>query len=350
MRIPQKLRDLAPYDPTEGMPAVKLDANESFLSLPDNIANKVSKAVSEVLLNRYPDPMTKDVCKAAANYFGVEYDQIVAGNGSDELISILVNSFLEKGSKILVTKPDFSMYAFYAEMAEVEVISTPKTERNIDVKALISEAKAQRADAVFFSNPCNPTGGGITREEVISISKELPETLVVVDEAYMDFWNQSILGDITALDNVIVLRTCSKAFGLAGIRLGFAIARKEIIDLIKKAKSPFNINSMTQVAACAVLEEKEYLRSAIDEIVASREELQMELLEVAKSTNGKIKVLPSYANFVIVESLLAEAIFEKLMERDIVVRKFPTFLRITAGSRDENKKLVAAMREILADC
>lgn len=350
MRIPQKLRDLAPYDPTEGMPAVKLDANESFLSLPEEIADKVNKAVSKVLLNRYPDPMTKDVCKTAADYFGVEYDQIVTGNGSDELISILVNSFLEKGSKILVTKPDFSMYAFYAAMAEVEVVTVPKTDRSVDIKRLVAEAKAQEVSAVFFSNPCNPTGCGIAREDVLSIAKQLPESLIVVDEAYMDFWNQSILGDIGSLENVIVLRTCSKAFGLAGIRLGFAIARKEIIDLIKKSKSPFNINSMTQAAACAVLEEKEYLKSAIEEIVASRDELQNELMSVAEEIPGKIKVLPSVANFVIVESEFAQVIFEKLAERDIIVRKFPTFLRITAGSKEENKKLIAAIREILANC
>lgn len=349
MRIAKKLKDLAPYDPTEGMPEVKLDANESFLSLPEDIKKKVNLAISNVLFNRYPDPSTIELCKIAADYFGVGHDQIVAGNGSDELISILVNSFLEKGSKILVTAPDFSMYKFYAQMAEIEIVSVAKKNRTIDCQELIETAKCNCVDAVFFSNPCNPTGCGITREQVIKIANNLPEALIIVDEAYMDFWDQSILGNIDELENVIVLRTCSKAFGLAGVRLGFAIARKELIDLIKKAKSPFNVNSVTQAVACAVLSEKDYLKSAIEKIVSSREELQAELAALAKRVPDKIKVLESVANFVIVESAFTDVIFNELSKRDIKVRKFPGFLRITAGSKDENKKLISAITEIITN-
>ncbi len=350
MRIPQKLNDLAPYDPTEGMPRVKLDANESFITLPDEIMNKAIKAVEQVLLNRYPDPGTQNLRKVAAEYFGIKPEQIVAGNGSDELISIIVNSFLEKGSKIIVTKPDFSMYAFYAEMAEVEVVSVEKEDRKINVSELIDAAKENNASAVFFSNPCNPTGTGITREQVISIAKALPEVLVVADEAYMDFWNQSVIDDIDELDNLIVLRTCSKAFGLAGVRLGFAIAKKEIIDLIIKAKSPFNINSITQAVVTVVLQEKEFLKKAIDDIINSRESLQLKLENLAEKMPDKLKVLPSTANFVLVESKYTDIVFDELSKRDIKIRKFPGVMRITAGNTAENEELVKEISKILQNC
>lgn len=350
MRIPQKLRDLAPYDPTEGMPRVKLDANESFIKLPDEIMKKVMSVVEQVLLNRYPDPGTHKLRKVAADYFSIKPEQIIAGNGSDELISIIVNCFLEKGSKILVTKPDFSMYAFYAQMAEVEVVAIDKTNRKIDVDELINAAIKNNVKAVFFSNPCNPTGTGITREQVLEIAKALPEVLVVADEAYMDFWNQSVIGDIESLDNLIVLRTCSKAFGLAGVRLGFAIAKKEIIDLIMKAKSPFNINSVTQAVATVVLQEKEFLKNAINDIINSRESLQNELEKLAEKMPDKLKVLPSCANFVLVESEYTDVVFNELVKSDIVIRKFPGIMRITAGTKAENEELVKEISNILQNC
>jgi len=350
MLIPQKLMDLAPYDPTEGMPEVKLDANESFLTLPEEIMNKVLKVVSDVMFNRYPDPGAYELCCAAADYFDVKPEQVVAGNGSDELISVIVNSFFEKGSKILVTKPDFSMYKFYAEMAEIDVVSIDKRDRLLVPEEVISVAKKENVSAVFFSNPCNPTGCGITREQVLLIASELPDVLIVADEAYMDFWNQSILGDISNLKNVIVLRTCSKAFGLAGLRLGFAIGCVELIDLIRKAKSPFNVNSVTQAAACVVLKEKDYLKKAIDDIISSREALQKKLSVLAANMPGKLKVLQSSANFVLVETVYADAVFEDLSNRDIKVRKFPGLLRITAGSNEENEKLIAAMADIMNNC
>lgn len=345
MMIPEKLKNLAPYDPTMGLPEVKLDANESFLTLPDYIMEKVNKAVSDVLLNRYPDPCADELCRAAADYFGVKPDQVVASNGSDEMISIIMNCFLDKGSRVLVTKPDFSMYAFYAQMAEMELVVMDKADRQLNPRALISKAKESRANAVLFSNPCNPTGNGISREQVLEIAKALPDALVVVDEAYMDFWDQSIMGDFEDYDNVIILRTCSKAFGLAGIRLGFAIAKEEIIDLIRKAKSPFNVNSVTQAIAACVIKEKEYLKSAIADIVNSREALQNELK--ALEITGKIKVLPSCANFSLVETEYADAIYSQLDKQGIKIRKFPGVLRITAGSDEENAKLIGALADIL---
>ena len=166
----------------------------------------------------------------------------------------------------------------------------------------------------------------------------------------MDFWDQSILGDIPALENVIVLRTCSKAFGLAGIRLGFAIARRELADLIRKAKSPFNVNSITQAVACTVLREKDFLHSATGAIIASREVLQREMDALSAEYPEKLALLPGCANFVLVETKYAAEIYAALSERDIKVRKFPDLLRITAGSDAENAKLMSALREIIENC
>lgn len=342
MKIAKKLQNLAPYEPTVDKFDIVLDANESFIVPEGALKDRIERAICDVALNRYPDPTAKALCTAAANYYGVKPEQVVAGNGSDELISILMSSCLDSGSTVVVSNPDFSMYAFYAHLAEVNVVSAGKDGLCPNADAMIKAVKDNNADLLIFSNPCNPSGQGLKKDEVIRIVKEC-DALVVVDEAYMEFWDQSVLSEIGKYPNLVILRTCSKALGLAAARCGFIIACEEFADNIKKAKSPFNVNSFTQAAALEILSDIEYIKDCVNKICASRDDLFNKLSQIG------VNPIACNTNFVLVKTEHARTIWQKLRDGGISVRNIMSdYLRITAGSITENDAVVAKIKEVLA--
>ncbi|MEG2570408.1 MAG: histidinol-phosphate transaminase [Clostridia bacterium] len=333
MKTAKKIERLMPYSPTPDIYKTRLDANESFMTPPDFLLQRITKAISEVALNRYPDPDAKALRTAAADYYGVATEQVAAGNGSDELISILLSTFLEKGSRILVSEPDFSMYGFYADLYEISVTSCKKNE-------IIEAAHKSNPDMIIFSNPCNPTGLGLNADAVMDIVRAC-DCYVVVDEAYMEFWNQSVISQIKSFRNLIVLRTCSKALGLAAVRCGFVISNEKTIENIMKVKSPFNVNALTQAAALEILREKDYIISTSEKIVASKNTLYRELSKFCD-------VSESVTNFVVVRTPHAERVWKNLKRAGISVRKIMgDCLRITAGSERENMAVIANLKEEL---
>ncbi len=341
MRIAKKLLNLAPYEPTLEKFDVVLDANESFTPPTGELKAKIDKAICNVALNRYPDPTAKALCTAAAACYGVKPEQVVAGNGSDELISIIMSTMVETGGKVVISAPDFSMYAFYAELSEHPVISAGKKGLYLDADAMINSVKENNADILIFSNPCNPSGQGLKRDEVIRVIESC-DCIVIVDEAYMEFWDESVLDCIGKYPNLIILKTCSKAFGLAAARCGFAVADKMLVDNIKKAKSPYNVNSFTQAAALEILKDSEYISNSISEIKKSRDELYTALCDIGANP------IACNTNFVLLNLPNAKEVWLKLRERGISVRNIMgDYLRITAGSNDENKRVVSALKEVL---
>jgi len=349
MKIADKLINLSPYDPTVDQYPVKLDANESPYPWSAERLAPIMAEISKKNLNRYPDPTCTALREAAARLYDVDADNIVCGNGSDELISVITTAFNEKGAKILVTSPDFSMYGFYAHVSECKLVTMQKDEAlNFSSEALINAAKSCSADMVIFSNPCNPTGQGISREEVLRICRSL-DCLIVVDEAYMDFWDQSIIPDLKTLDNVIILKTCSKAFALAGIRLGFAITSKELAGYMNRARSPFNINTLTQEVAAAMLADTDALQAASAKLVESCRELTTLLRPIAAKYPNKIKIIDTVTNFALLSCDNAPFYLDAMKEKGVCVRmQMKKYLRITAGSPEENKAVVAALDEVLA--
>lgn len=250
--IPEKLKRLEIYEPVTEIYNVRLDANESFQNLPDDIRRDVLKAVEQVEFNRYPDPFAVKLCEKFGRFFHVKPELLTAGNGSDELISLIVPNFLESGDTMLVALPDFSMYTFYAQMNNIRVEALQKAEDMVTSAAdILERAKDKNARLLIFSNPCNPTSLKLSRDDIIKII-EGTDALVIVDEAYMDFAEGSVLDVVEKYHNLIVLKTCSKALGLAAIRLGFAAACKELTDILHALKSPYNVNSLTQAVGCAV--------------------------------------------------------------------------------------------------
>lgn len=339
--VSEKLARQRAYDPGVDVPGIHLDANESFLSLPASLAEAVAARVAVQQFNRYPDPLGRGVCKAFGAYYGVDARFVTPGNGSDEIITLLYNVFLRRGDRVLLALPDFSMYPIYAGLAEIGVEALQKNDAlTFDPDALIARAREKRVNMVLFSNPCNPTSQGISAADALRVADSLPDCLVVVDEAYMDFWDEAIVCEAPGRKNLIVLKTLSKV-GLAAIRLGFAVASETLTGYMRAAKSPYNVNTLTQVAGQAVLEEEKALRAATAAIRASRDALYQGLLPLAEEG---LRVYHAHANFVTVESPRAQALHAGLLKQGISVRCVgETLLRITAGSEYENEALLAAL-------
>lgn len=341
-KLTEKLVDLTPYDPIQGDYKIRLDANESFIETSDDVTAKALKGVS---LNRYPDPYAKRLIKAYSDFYGIDPDSVTAGNGSDELISIITACFLKKNERVLTLAPDFSMYFFYSNLYELNVrVMKKEKDLTVNVDKVIETVKNENIRAVIFSNPCNPTSLGLDKDDVIKLITSV-DALVILDEAYMDFWKglkeQSLIKDTEKYDNLIVLRTCSKALGMAGIRLGFAVSNSVITEKLRAAKSPYNVNVLTQNIA-------EYLISDIGKMNSRIEACRTALGELDKGLcerNFKFfeTIYPSVTNFLFIKTSRSKEIFEFLLSKSIAVRLMGNYLRITAGSSEENMELLKAL-------
>lgn len=342
----KKLRELTPYDPIEGNYEVRLDANESFIELS---IQDLMRSCNAIAINRYPDPYASRVVKSFAKLYSLNADNITAGNGSDELISIICSCFLEKGDKALTFTPDFSMYAFYSELYELEVVSLGKDKNlQIDVDSAVGYIRKNNIKAVFLSNPCNPTSVGLNREQILKLISSV-DALVIIDEAYMDFWDESVLDSVSKYDNLIVLKTCSKAIGLAAIRLGFAVANKRITTAFRAAKSPYNVNTITQTLGESVLSNPDSIRKNIDKIMSSRNDLYKLIKPICEKSKIIEHIYETVTNFVFIKTDYSSQIWEALLAKSIAVRNMKGYLRITCGTDDENDRVIKAFTKILTD-
>ncbi len=347
--IPKKVRDISEYVPDTSCPAIKLDANESPYAVPREVLTEIEK-ISLSAMNRYPDPEMKELLSAYGEYIGVSPELLVAGDGSDELISLIINTFLCDGGKLLICDPDFSMYKFYAEFSGAETfVYSKKDGMEIDFNELRDIVEREKIGLVMLSNPCNPTGVMYDRETLLGFVDSV-KALTVIDEAYMEFApaSRSVIADAEERDNLIVLKTVSK-IGLAGLRCGFAVSNRELITALKKTKSPYNLNTFTQSAVAAAIKNHSYFSEKIEKI--KTEVVKMyELLLPFSETLG-FRMDKSNANFVYLRFSNSEsaASVHLLLKKDgISVRLMKNALRITAGTPKETEALVRAFKNVNA--
>ena len=239
------------------------------------------------------------------------------------------------------------MYRLYAQLYELQ---TPVLEKGadlqLDVDGLIAFAKQHQAKAILFSNPCNPTGQVASAEQVERLVQSV-DCLVVVDEAYMEFSDQSVLPLVERYPNLMVLKTCSKAIGLAGVRLGFAIANPTITRALWAVKSPYNVNSISQAVGQVVLSHPDYLAESCQKLIASRNELYQALCALQTKCQQLQKVYPTHANFVYLQVTDAQRTYQALLDRGIAIRCMGAdHLRISAGTPQQNQAVVTALQQI----
>lgn len=346
--INDKLKSIKPYVVDKTEYEVKLDANESYIPFPAELEEKLKKAMAGVLYNRYPDPDAEELCRLYGAYCGIDSSNIMAGNGSDELIQIMINGFLENGDALLTVKPDFSMYKFYTSLMGAKVVEYDMGEEFIfDRDSFLKLVKGNNARMIIFSNPNNPTAGVIPAEDILYLV-ENTDAMVVVDEAYYEFYGETVIDKIYEYENLAVLRTCSKAMGLAAARVGFLAAGNEIMCNVRKVKPPFNVNSLSQAAASVVLKNRDIIDRNIEEIKAGRDSLYAALSEMEQEWGrDTLKVYPTYSNFIYIKSPISKQIFEELKEKNIIIRYFGDFLRVNTGSPYENERFIEAFRKIV---
>lgn len=333
------LSDFEAYNAGKTEYKVRLNANECFSNLDEEIRKEIGKVIEDSIYNRYPDADALEVRSLYARYAKVKSINVMAGNGSDECIQIIAHTFLNTGDKVAVQSPDFSMYGLYTKVAGGISIEYPLDEElKLDVEGFISMANEEDIKIVFLSNPNNPTGGTILRENIIKIIEGC-KCIVVIDEAYFEFYGETIVDKIEAYQNLIVLRTCSK-IGLAAIRLGFLITNPILMRELKKVKPPYNVNTISQSIASVILKDSEIINKNVKKILAERKYLWEKLSNI----NG-IKLYKAEGNFILVQVENAQEIKKILLEQSVNVRSFTTgtlknCLRITIGSREENDCLL----------
>ncbi len=320
---------------------ILLDANELAFGCPvefDGLA-----------LHRYPDPSQEELRGRLAWISGVPKEMVFAGVGSDEIIDLLIRLVCEPGrDRIMVLEPTYGVYGVAAAVSNVAVVTCELDDAfQIDVDA-VRRALDPSVKIIFCCSPNNPTGNLLRREDILALSAIAPG-LVVVDEAYVDFAGEgaSVLKEAASYGNLVVLRTLSKSFGLAGIRLGYCIAHPELVTFLLKIKSPYNINTLTSHVALKALSSRGILQRNAGEVRKSREWLRAALASIP----GVEQIYPSDANFLLVDFRDRESVYKKLLDRGIIVRRrseprLQSCLRITVGTMEENHALVRALKEL----
>jgi len=333
------IRTLKPYssarDEFKGEASIFLDANENSLGSP-----------LVKWYNRYPDPLQLKVKEKIAFIKKIPVDQIFLGNGSDEAIDLLYRCFCEPGiDEVVIFPPTYGMYEVSANINNVKLNRVPLTEQfQLDLEAL-EQAIKPSTKIIWICSPNNPTGNSIDREAIEMILNNF-DGLVVIDEAYINFSRQkSWLSDLQDYPNLVILQTLSKAWGLAGIRLGMAFASPEIIGYLNKVKPPYNISEPVQELAIKALEEIGQVNDMIVTLVNERQNMVTSLLQ----NEEVVKIYPSDANFLLVKFKDAAGLYKYFVEQGIVVRDRSNVvlcegcLRITVGTPQENQKLLGSL-------
>ena len=355
----QHILGIAPYEPGKPIEelerelgihdAIKLASNENPLPPSDRVQKAIVAALST--LNRYPDGGGFYLRQALAKKHGVTPEHIVLGNGSNELIELLVHAFMRPGDEAVVPHPSFVVYPTSVQAAGGIRVVVMLRDYRLDLEAM-GRAVTPLTKLVFIANPNNPTATMVTADEVERFMARVPDrTIVVFDEAYVEFAQgpdfPDSLGYMKQGRKVVVLRTFSKAASLAGLRVGYGVADPDAVALLNRIRPPFNVNSLAQAAALAALDDEPHILECVRLIDAGRQLLYDEFKALG------LKYVPSRANFILVDvGRSAAEIYQKLLREGVIVRPMTSFgmetaLRITVGTPQENRRLVRALGAVL---
>jgi len=348
--IKPQVRDLRPYSLRSDRARIKLNQNENPWDASLKIKEETLRRLADRRWSRYPDFVPERLHQRLAEHSGWTSDGIVAGNGSNELIQALLMVTVGEGKRVLISEPTFALYRQIATVLGADIVSVPLTPKlDYDIRSLKSEVESASPEVTIICSPNNPTGCVIARPDLVSLLKTA-SGMVVVDEAYFEFSDQTAVPLLEQHSNLVVLRTFSKAMALAGLRIGYLLAVPELVREISKAVLPYNLNVISQTAAEVALEMyKSQLKPLISLIRMERDRLFIELGRIPGLTP-----IPSRANFMAVRSSIPPSrIYKELLRRDILVRDVSSYpllqdhFRVSVGTPEENDLLIEVLREIL---
>ena len=358
-QINEQIAGIKPYVPGKPLAEVareyqitnviKLASNENPIGFSPNVYDAVSQNLKD--MNRYPESSAHVLNNKLAKKFHVSQENIVIGNGSDDIISLLAHGFLNPGDEALMPLPSFLLYEISVKTAKGVPVMVPLTDFSTNLEGLCEKISA-KTRLIFITNPFNPTGSTIGYDEFNEFSQKVPEdVIIVVDEAYIEFVRDDKV--FNSLKNplqdprVVTLRTFSKAYGLAGFRVGYGIMDSEIAQILNMIRQPFNVNSLAQVAAVAALDDEQFLKKSIKTTHDSLDFLFDKLGDLG------IDCLPTQSNFLMLDLKKdATYVFEEMLKLGIIVRSmksygFDTFLRVNTGTHKENLSFIQALKKVL---
>jgi histidinol-phosphate aminotransferase len=346
MPEPRKaVRDMAPYSPPTGGRAdkLRLDFNENTVGCSPRVIAALQN-VTASQLTMYPE--YADAMAETAAFFDVSTDEFTLTNGTDEAIQIAINTYVDRGDDALLLKPSYAMYRFYAELAGASVreLSYEQADMAFPFDRLMSEIRPDTR-AILLANPNNPTGTGIGLDEIRNILDAAPTAMVLIDEAYFEFSGVTVLPWIRKYPNLFVSRTFSKAYGMAAIRCGCLFSCAQNMQWIRKAQSPYSVNTLAVIAARAAIQDREYLANYVAEALAARELACIGLAQLG------VRFFPSQANFVLFEAGdRAIPIRDALRERGVLVRdrsyEIPGCVRVTIGTREQVSRFLNELESL----
>lgn len=362
MKLPLRaaLNSVTPYAPGKPVEevqrelgisrAIKLASNENPLGPSPKALEAIRAALPN--LNRYPDSHCFYLVRKIAERLGVAPEQVIVGNGSDELITMATRAFLDPGDEVVVATPTFLIYRIASQIAGARVVSVPMKNFRYDLEGM-RRAVTRRTKMVFIANPDNPTGTYVTEKEVETFLSDLPPGVVVfLDEAYAELVDAPDYPQTRRYLNklpIIMTRTFSKAYGLSGIRVGYGLSHQDLIQALQKVREPFNVNSLAQVAALAALDDQAHLE-------ATRKLLREEKPKIYRALEElQLPALPSAANFILFHAgpkalQLAQALLKRgIIVRDMRAWSLEEYLRVTVGLPEENQMFIQALREVVKE-
>lgn len=357
-RAVQRILDVKPYQPGRPIDEVKRDlglseviklaSNENPFPPSPRVVQAIVDGIKDI--NRYPDGGCYYLRQVLAAHLGVNGAQLIFGNGSDEVIIMAIRAFVEPGDGIIVSHPSFAVYTIGAKIAGAQLTVVPMNSFRHDLTA-VAGAVTERTKIIFLDNPGNPSGSFITERELrMFLNSVSRDVMVFLDEAYYEYgcrkpgYPQSI-ALLEDYPNLVIARTFSKMYGLAGLRIGYGIAATPMIEILDRVREPFNVNSLAQQAAIACLEDQEFYDKTLAVIDEEREKMGLDLDRLG------LTVVPSATNFILADAHRpAAGLSEALQRRGVIVRDMTawgleTFIRITIGRPEENQMCLSALRE-----
>lgn len=325
---------------------ILMNANESYENVDATYLQEIQEAMASIAFNRYPDDDCTALREAYGNYINISPEHILAGNGSDEMLGLIISLTIKQGKKLFTLSPDFTMYDYYTSMANGELVKYAyDVEATFDVEDFIEQGRRQKIDMILFSNPNNPTGKEICQSDLLKIVEAFPRCPVVIDEAYADFSEQSMLQYIDTYQNLMVLRTMSKAFGMASIRCGFLITGTCAMSQIRPFKVPYNVNSMTQAIACIALAHTQHTKTFLENVKTARDAFYQEYKACALKD---IVLYPSCANYIYGKTTKKQSFLNALALHDISIRDYSdeTTFRITIGTKAQNDLVLKCIKDV----